>query len=193
MMLNGVLAALVAITAASGFVAPWAAIVIGARLRLHRRRRRDLRRADRHRRPDRRGRRARHVRRLGHARHRPVRGARAGEEPRHRHGRARLHGLVPPARRAGARARRGRRASPSRASFGGPLGDEEALGHPRRGGVGDAQASTSPSTACGAIPSSTSRSRAGTTRGARRRGSAAGRIHGKRRTSSRGPCQKEPK
>jgi Amt family ammonium transporter len=30
MMLNGVLAALVAITAASGFVAPWAAIVIGA-------------------------------------------------------------------------------------------------------------------------------------------------------------------
>src|SRR5206468_2483021 len=30
MMLNGVLAALVAITAASGFVAPWAAVVIGA-------------------------------------------------------------------------------------------------------------------------------------------------------------------
>jgi Amt family ammonium transporter len=30
MMLNGVIAALVAITAASGFVAPWAAIVIGA-------------------------------------------------------------------------------------------------------------------------------------------------------------------
>jgi Amt family ammonium transporter len=30
MMLNGVLAALVAVTAASGFVAPWAAIVIGA-------------------------------------------------------------------------------------------------------------------------------------------------------------------
>src|SRR5439155_11996016 len=29
MMLNGVIAALVAITAASGFVAPWAAIVIG--------------------------------------------------------------------------------------------------------------------------------------------------------------------
>jgi Amt family ammonium transporter len=29
MMLNGVLAALVAITAASGFVAPWAAVVIG--------------------------------------------------------------------------------------------------------------------------------------------------------------------
>src|SRR5207237_3346148 len=30
MMLNGVIAALVAITAASGFVAPWAAILIGA-------------------------------------------------------------------------------------------------------------------------------------------------------------------
>jgi Amt family ammonium transporter len=30
MMLNGVIAALVAITAASGFVAPWAAVVIGA-------------------------------------------------------------------------------------------------------------------------------------------------------------------
>src|SRR2546428_10493525 len=29
MMLNGVIAALVAITAASGFVAPWAAVVIG--------------------------------------------------------------------------------------------------------------------------------------------------------------------
>ena len=29
MMLNGVLAALVAITAASGFVAPWAAVIIG--------------------------------------------------------------------------------------------------------------------------------------------------------------------
>src|SRR5262249_57215060 len=29
MMLNGVLAALVAITAASGFVAPWSAVVIG--------------------------------------------------------------------------------------------------------------------------------------------------------------------
>src|SRR6185369_2810202 len=29
MMLNGVLAALVAVTAASGFVAPWAAVVIG--------------------------------------------------------------------------------------------------------------------------------------------------------------------
>ena len=29
MMLNGVIAALVAITAASGFVAPWAGIVIG--------------------------------------------------------------------------------------------------------------------------------------------------------------------
>ena len=68
MMLNGVIAALVAITAASGFVAPWAAIVIGfvsgviavvgvIWVERHR-----------HRRPDRRGRRARHVRHLGHAR-----------------------------------------------------------------------------------------------------------------------------
>ena len=38
MMLNGVLAALVAITAASGFVAPWAAIVIGAVVGFDRRR-----------------------------------------------------------------------------------------------------------------------------------------------------------
>ncbi len=84
MMLNGVIAALVAITAASGYVAPWAAIVIGLvsgviavvgviwveGL------------GDR--RPDRRRRRARHVRHLGHARVRPVRGAAAREEPRHR-------------------------------------------------------------------------------------------------------------
>ncbi len=85
MMLNGALGALVAITAASGFVAPWAAIVIGARLRLHRGLRRDLGREDRHRRPDRRGRRARLVGHLGNPRLRPVRGAAPGEEPRHRH------------------------------------------------------------------------------------------------------------
>ena len=67
MMLNGAIAALVAITAACAFVAPWAAILIGfvsgiivvARLA--------ARRAGRDRRPGRRDRGARHVRRLGHA------------------------------------------------------------------------------------------------------------------------------
>ena len=67
MMLNGAIAALVAITAACAFVAPWAAILIGfvagvivvfGVL---------AGRADRHRRSRRRDRRARHVRRLGHA------------------------------------------------------------------------------------------------------------------------------
>ena len=74
------------------------------RLRLHRGLRRDLRREDRHRRPDRRGRRARHVRCLGHARLRPLHRAGAREEPRHRPGRPRLHGLVQAARGAGASA-----------------------------------------------------------------------------------------
>ena len=64
------------------------------RLRLHRGLRRDLGREDRHRRPDRRGRRARHVGRVGHACLRPVRRAAPGEEPRHRDGRPRLHGLA---------------------------------------------------------------------------------------------------
>jgi Amt family ammonium transporter len=74
-----------------------------ARLRLHRRRRRALRRADRHRRPDRRGRRARDVRRLGDARDGLFAvPALARTSPPARA--ARLHGLVPPARRAGARA-----------------------------------------------------------------------------------------
>ncbi len=100
MMLNGALGALVAITAASGFVAPWAAIADRRRLRLHRRLRRDLRRVDRDRRPDRRRRGARHVRCLGNARDRALRGADPREEPGHRHGRPRLHGLVPPARRS---------------------------------------------------------------------------------------------
>ena len=68
MMLNGAIAALVAITAACAFVAPWAAILIGfvsgiivvARLA--------ARRAGRDRRSRRRDRGARHVGRLGHAR-----------------------------------------------------------------------------------------------------------------------------
>ena len=105
MMLNGVIAALVAITAACGFVAPWAAIVIGAVagsiavlgvLAVERL-------ADR--RPDRRGLGARHGGRLGHARDRDLRGACARGQPGDRHGRARVHGELPPARRAGARAR----------------------------------------------------------------------------------------
>ena len=75
MMLNGALGALVAITAASGFVAPWAAIVIGVGSGYDRRVRRDLRREHRDRRPDRCRRGARHVRRVGHARHRPLRRA----------------------------------------------------------------------------------------------------------------------
>ena len=67
MMLNGAIAALVAITAACAFVAPWAAIVIGfvagviVVLRLA------ARRARRHRRPDGRARRAWHGRSLGDA------------------------------------------------------------------------------------------------------------------------------
>ena len=109
MMLNGVIAALVAITAASGFVAPWAAVVIGAVAGVDRGRRRALGRADRHRRPDRRGRRARHGRRVGNARSRPVRGPCARVEPRHGHRRPLLHGQLPPARRAGARPGHGRR------------------------------------------------------------------------------------
>ena len=67
MMLNGAIAALVAITAACAFVAPWAAIVIGLVVGRDRRRRRARRRAARHRRSRRRGRRARHVGRLGNA------------------------------------------------------------------------------------------------------------------------------
>ena len=109
MMLNGVIAALVAITAASGFVAPWAAVVIGARRRRDRRRRRALRRADRHRRSDRRGRGARHVGRLGHARDRLLRRSRPGREPGHGHGRPLYTRQLPPARHPGARPRHGRR------------------------------------------------------------------------------------
>ena len=105
MMLNGTLGALVAITAASGFVAPWAAILIGVRLRLHRRLRRHLRREDRHRRPDRRRRRARHVRRLGHPRNRHLRRPRPRRQTRHRHRRPRLHRQLPPTRNPSPRPR----------------------------------------------------------------------------------------
>ena len=94
MMLNGVVAALVAVTAACGFVAPWAAIVIGFVAGAIAVGGRALRRADRDRRPDRRRRRPRHGRGLGHARDRDLRGAGARREPRHRHGRALVHGLA---------------------------------------------------------------------------------------------------
>ena len=114
MMLNGVIAALVAITAASGFVAPWAAVVIGAVAGSIAVVGVLWRRADRDRRPDRRRRGARDGRRLGNARDGPLRRPCARVEPRHRHGRPRLHGQLPPARRAGARAGRRRQRSRSR-------------------------------------------------------------------------------
>ena len=109
MMLNGAVAALVAITAACAFVAPWAAMVIGlvagvivvlGVLLVER---------VAHRRPDRRDLGARHGGRLGDAVARLPRAAGAGEEPRHRPGRPLLRRRLPPARRAVPRARRGRR------------------------------------------------------------------------------------
>ena len=161
MMLNGVIAALVAITAASGFVAPWAAIVIGLVSGVIAVVGVICGRAHRDRRPDRRRRRARHVRRLGNARDRACSRCRCSRR------------TSPPARAASStRARstssasRRSASSPSASSRSRrrsvPSGDAQALGHPRRGARRDAQASTSPSTACGAIPSSTSRSRAAT-------------------------------
>ena len=105
MMLNGVVAALVAVTAACGFVAPWAAIVIGFVAGAIAVGARALGRVDRDRRPDRRRRRARPRRRLGHARDRHLRAAGARVEPRHRLGRAHLHRQRSPARRPGARHR----------------------------------------------------------------------------------------
>ena len=67
MMLNGAVAALVAITAACAFVAPWAAIVIGLVAGVIVVLGVAPRRAGPDRRPDRRDRRARHGRRLGNA------------------------------------------------------------------------------------------------------------------------------
>ena len=132
MMLNGVIAALVAITAASGFVAPWAAVVIGGGRGRDRGRRSPRGRADRDRRPDRRRRRARHGRSLGDACHRHLRGPCARVEPRHRLRRPRLHGQLPPARHPGARAPRGRRLH-VHGLVRLPLDAEQAVGHPRRG------------------------------------------------------------
>ena len=65
MMLNGAIGALVAITAACAFVAPWAAIMHRARRRCDRRARRPPRREDRDRRPGRRTCGARHGRACG--------------------------------------------------------------------------------------------------------------------------------
>ena len=132
MMLNGVLAALVAVTAACGFVAPWAAVVIGLVSGRDRRRRRARGRADRDRRPDRRGRGARSLGRLGHDRHRPLRGARAGRDAQDRLRRLRLHGLAAPGLGAAARPGRGRRVH-LLGLVRLPLDDEAPLGHPRRG------------------------------------------------------------
>ena len=138
MMLNGVIAALVAITAASGFVAPWAAIVIGlvsgviAVVGVI------------------------WVERIGiddpigavavHGMS-GVWGTLAcglfavpllAKNLATGHGRPRLHRELPSARRAGARRRRRRRVDVLRVVRR-PLDDEEAVGHPRRRGGGDAR------------------------------------------------------
>ena len=162
MMLNGALGALVAITAASGLRRAVGGDRDRRRLRLHRRLRRHLRRADRHRRPDRRGRRARHVRRLGHARDCGLFAVPLlAKNLATGHGRPRLHRLLPPARRAGARPRRRRRVH-VRDVVRRALRAAQDLGHPRRAGRRDAGPRRRTSTACGATPSSTSRSRAAT-------------------------------
>ena len=103
---NGAIAALVAITAPSGYVELWAAPIIGvvAGVIVVARRLRD-RQADR--RSGRRAVRARPGRHLGHARLRPLHVAAPGRVQRGRRGRPRVHRLVPPAGRPGAR-RRGR-------------------------------------------------------------------------------------
>ena len=120
MMLNGAIGALVAITAACAFVAPWAAICIGLvagaivvlgvllveKLR--------------DRRPHRSARGARYGRRLGHALARVPDRSEARREPRLGAGRSLLRRRLPPARRAGcsvssrsARSRSARRSSSS--------------------------------------------------------------------------------
>ena len=145
MTANGAIAALVAITAPSGYVEFWAApligfvagvIVVGAIVAI-----------DRARRPGGRPVGARHRGHLGHARLRAVHQPAAGGAERDRRRRPVLHRLVPPAGRAGARRRR--RPSPrcSR-SASRLLRDQEdpACAWAER----SATASTSSSTACGA-------------------------------------------
>ena len=161
MMLNGAIAALVAITAACAFVAPWAAIVIGLGAGVDRRLRRPARREDRHRRPGRSARRARHGRGLGHALAGLLR--RCRRSPR----------SSPPARAASSTAaactssaprRSGcwpsaRSRSPPRSAF---SGSSRSRWESARTKTSRPPAWTSPSTACGATPSSTSRCPAAT-------------------------------
>ena len=161
MMLNGAIAALVAITAACAFVAPWAAIVIGLVAGVDRRLRRAPRRA---------------------GRTSTIRSARSPRTAWPAFG-ARSRSASSPCRRSRRSSRRGRAASStaagctssaSRCSAWLPWGRSRS---PRPSGSsgcsrsrsGSAPRSTSrpqgwtcPSTACGAIPSSTSRCRAAT-------------------------------
>ena len=117
MMLNGAIAALVAITAACAFVAPWAAIVIGfvsgiivvlGSLLVERVGIDD---------PGRRDGRARHVRHLGHAVARPLRRAEARQQPRDGDGRPLLRRRPPPDGIQALGLARGRRRSRSPSSF----------------------------------------------------------------------------
>ena len=117
MMLNGAIAALVAITAACAFVAPWAAILIGFVAGVIVVARRPRRRPDRDRRSRRRDRRARHVRRVGHARARVPDRAEPGREARDGLGRALLRRRAAPARRRRPSASRPSARSRSRVSF----------------------------------------------------------------------------
>ena len=93
---NGAIGALVAITAASGYVETGRRRSSASHRRRHRAARR-LRDRPADRRPGRRADRARPVRHLGHARLRPLHVAAAGRVQRGRRGRPDLHGLVPPA------------------------------------------------------------------------------------------------
>ena len=130
MTANGAIAALVAITAPSGYVEFWAApiigfvagvIVVGAIVC-------DRPQAGR---PGGRAVGARHRRRLGHARLRPVHEPAAGGAERDRRRRPVLHRLVPPAGRAGGR-RRGGVHLGVRRQLRRVLGDQEGLRPPGR-------------------------------------------------------------